>query len=446
VAEGGRGLTVNGSGTSGNPIAIDFCSGTADCGTGTAALITSPAMAYGIYSSGNSYITINGNGTNPSITNTANGSGLSYAVDSNGIYCVGGTNDTIENLTITNMYVHTSTSDTNGVAGGIVYTGSNISISGNTIDHAYGGIFSSYQDGDNGNNIYNNTINHTNWGIYNGNNSTGTIYNIKIHNNHIENMNNWDTTSDSFHHDGIFIVQNNTSANIYNIYIYDNLFDGDGSDCSGNSCMTAWLYFNTGIHGIYVYNNVFDFTNTTTPNAAVEGGYSGDSNYYIINNYFASKGGGTAIQIGPVTSGQFVIENNAMNNFYTYLYLSSFSGATTTINNNAYDLTGASTGHAFKVNYTGGATFSQYIAANSTYDTNSITPTSLGVSSYQPQSGSALIGAGANLTSLGITSLDTDYAGAARPSTGAWDIGAYKYSSGSSDTTPPAAPSGLSVN
>lgn len=42
-------------------------------------------------------------------------------------------------------------------------------------------------------------------------------------------------------------------------------------------------------------------------------------------------------------------------------------------------------------------------------------------------SGSPAIGAGINLTSLGIAALNSDKAGVARPATGAWDIGAYQY-------------------
>ena len=41
--------------------------------------------------------------------------------------------------------------------------------------------------------------------------------------------------------------------------------------------------------------------------------------------------------------------------------------------------------------------------------------------------GSPAIGTAANLTSLSIAGLDSDRAGVARPSTGAWDIGAYQY-------------------
>ncbi len=47
--------------------------------------------------------------------------------------------------------------------------------------------------------------------------------------------------------------------------------------------------------------------------------------------------------------------------------------------------------------------------------------------SYKLQTGSAAIGLGTNLTSLGIIPLDSDKAGVLRPSTGTWDAGAYKF-------------------
>ena len=51
--------------------------------------------------------------------------------------------------------------------------------------------------------------------------------------------------------------------------------------------------------------------------------------------------------------------------------------------------------------------------------------------------------AGANLTSVWADA--TDIIGTARPQGSAWDIGAYEYISGSSDTVAPASPTGLSV-
>lgn len=47
------------------------------------------------------------------------------------------------------------------------------------------------------------------------------------------------------------------------------------------------------------------------------------------------------------------------------------------------------------------------------------------------QSSSPVIGAALNLTSLGISQLDTDIVGTARPNSGSWDIGAYAAASGS---------------
>jgi hypothetical protein len=60
-------------------------------------------------------------------------------------------------------------------------------------------------------------------------------------------------------------------------------------------------------------------------------------------------------------------------------------------------------------------------------------------SNYQLTSSSPDINRGADLSSI----FTTDLLGNTR--TGTWDIGAYEYSSGTSDTTPPAAPTGLNV-
>jgi hypothetical protein len=61
------------------------------------------------------------------------------------------------------------------------------------------------------------------------------------------------------------------------------------------------------------------------------------------------------------------------------------------------------------------------------FDGNSITTNPNLDANYKLQAGSPAIGLGANLTSLGITGLDSDKAGTSRPSSGAWDAGAYEY-------------------
>jgi hypothetical protein len=68
--------------------------------------------------------------------------------------------------------------------------------------------------------------------------------------------------------------------------------------------------------------------------------------------------------------------------------------------------------------------------------------------SFVPNSGSPVIGAGKNLYSIcngqpnpGLGALCSDAAGLARPSTGGWDIGAFQYGSGQA----PNPPTGLTA-
>lgn len=53
------------------------------------------------------------------------------------------------------------------------------------------------------------------------------------------------------------------------------------------------------------------------------------------------------------------------------------------------------------------------------------------------QSGSPAIGTGVNLTSFGLSQLNNDVTGAARPSSGAWDVGAYDFGASASKPAPP---------
>ena len=374
-------LTFNGSGSSGSPITLKWETG---------ALITSPACSSCIDVGGNSWVVLDGNGTSPSITNTANGSSLANHIDANAISASPCANCEFKNLTVNNMYVHSSTSDTaNGFGSGVSITGSNWSVHDSTFDQMFVGIDSAYQNGDNNLSIYNNTMDHVNWGLHIGNNNTNTLSNVFIHDNHVKNMDNWDTTTDAFHHDGFFVVQNNPAASISDVYFYNNLFDGSMSSCSPNTCATAWIYFNTALNGIYVFNNVFSGTNTSY---SIECCISGDQNISIFNNFFQ----GTSGFNGTGAVG-FSFENNAMNGAYTYLTANGFSG-TVNVNDNTYDTVGSNSGHAFKWNGGGGQTWAQFKASNPTFDTHSSTTNDFKVNtSFQPLPGSPLTGAAANL-------------------------------------------------
>jgi hypothetical protein len=407
-------LTVQGSGSSGNPIILFWEPG---------ALVTTQACGIGsnacINMNGNSWITVDGNQTNPSVITTSNGSGLTYAQDANVFYGAPCNNCEFKNLTVNGTYVHTSTSDTSCGCGEVfsIY-GSGYSVHDNSLDEMYIGVDDSYQNGDNNIQVYNNTFDHFNWGVHIGNNSTATLTNVYLHNNHLKNMDNWDTTTDSFHHDGLFVVQNNTSASITNVFLYDNLADGDIGSC----CTTAWIFYNTGMNGIYVFNNVLlNPTGHSGGNAfMLEGGYSGDKNFYFYGN-FIDCNGVAGLNYSNVSG--WVFEDNAMQNCPQYFYLTNIS--TKTSDYNVY------------LNYNSG-------------ESHSINSTNLQVNSDGvPQAGSPLIhDSGSHFVNLssgcsgGLAALCSDYSGTARAvgSTN-WDSGAYVY--GTTVTLNP--PTGLSA-
>jgi len=348
-----------------------------------------------------SWLVLDGNGTNPSVQNTANGSSLANHIDSFLINAQNCNNCELKNLTLLNAYQMTSFTDGSGNRQyAISFQGSNVSIHDNVISDAYAGMDDEYQNNDSNIQIYNNTITRCNWGLHIGNNSPSALSGVYIHDNHISNFTNWDNQNDSYHHDGVFVVQNNFSANISNVYIYNNLFDGGMSNCTsriGNTCMTAYVYTNTGFKSLYVFNNIFVGDGTSY---LAEGGITGDLNYNYFNNVF-DCGNGLCLNFSSVNG--FTFKNNIFMN----------------LGNSPFSLNG-NTNMVFDYN--------AYL--NSTPypsgQVHSLNLSSLGLnSSYQPLLGSALINAATNLTSLNITQLDRDKAGVARPATSAWTIGAY---------------------
>lgn len=397
-------LSVQASGTSSAKITIQWESN---------AVVTSPACNGGcIVTNGNSNLVFDGNGTNPSITNTDNGSALGNQLDPHGIAASPCNGCEFKNLTITNLYVHSSTTDTNNGNGvGISINGSNWSIHNSSFDQMYTSIDSAYQNGDNNIQIYGNTFNHFNWGLHIGNNAPTTLTNLYVHDNHLMNMDNWDTVTDSFHHDGIFVVQNNTSAVISNVYIYNNLADGKMSSCSPNTCATAWIYYNTGMNGVYVFNNVLISDGSSF---LLEGGIAGDQNFVFFNNYL-NCGGSSGTMVNYSWASGWTFENNAVDN------------CPNPFQNLNSSVTGVVRDYNIYQNYASG-------------ETHSLNVGSLAVSSVGfPLTGSPLIHDGtsvfANLSSSctgGLAALCTDKAGIPRPSSGSnnWDAGAYMYQAG----------------
>ena len=443
-AAGATGLTVQGSGTSTNPLTIKFEPG---------AVMTAPYWNAAISINNHSYVVVDG-GTNGTIQNTANGTSLSYHSSSDGVYGANCTYCRIQNLTIKNMYINqgssSSASDTNGAGTMGIEIDQNSTgsiINNNTISDSRAGIdVSPDGNGDASNvQIYGNSISDMSWGmVVGGGDASDTINNLSIHDNTITNWTNWQFPTATYHQDGIilFNVGNPTAgltANIYNNYIYGNL--GVGSP-------TGFIYC-ADFSSCTIYNNVL----VNTGNVIYGMMWLGQSsdmgkNMSVYNNTMVDTASSGAICIMLNITQKATIENNictgptgTMGLYSTYLgSLSSFEGVVTTSNYNDWN-TGTS-GWGSQLNGST-ATYSSWTGAGYEKDSTQANPNL--TSTYTLSSGSPAIGMGTNLTSLGIATLNVDRAGVARPSTGAWDVGAYQYGASTTAPAAPAAPTGVTA-
>lgn len=435
-------LTVQGSGASGNPVTILFESG---------AVLTSPEWSYkgAIQVVSQSNITING-GSNGIIQATANGNGLTYDTYSTGVHIDYGTNITVENLTISNMYVATAATfdsalcvsvppyaSTCGRGIDVYDTSSGITIANNTIHDAGNGIQIPYPASGTMSSITltGNTIYHTVAGILVIQWScSGTVNGLIINANNIYDGYNWADPDDNNHLDGIMLSVSNgcsggTNTNTISAPVVSNNFIHGNFGTRGH--MTAYLFLSSDSGGTIpnalVYNNVFD---QSIVYGADGGIYSqgGATNLQIYNNtfYVSPNGAGYAMHWDSGVSGTFKFQNNIVQG--TDYYLSNPSNSVTASEYNLYY--GGSDYFQYgstKYNFSGwqGLGFDAHAQNGSSANLNS---------SYVPNAGSPAIGHGVNLTSLGITGLNSDAAGNSRPATGAWDIGAY---SGPASLAPP---------
>ncbi len=280
-------LTAQGSGASGSPIVILFESG---------ANMTAGVwpMSGAINVDGKSWITIDG-GTNGKISNTANGTGANHS-NSTAIHAVPCTDCEFRNLTIADLYDHTSSSDTSvdqSNVNCIDFQGSNMLIHDNQM-HDVGWCLHQNYGNDSNVRIFNNDISHMDHGIA----CAGANFVVSseyIYNNHFHDMSNWDTgAADAYHHDGVHCF-NGSGGKIQNLYIYNNLFDGN----QGNCCVTAWVFLEGGYGSgstpwtdstgtAYIWNNVFIGT-LDNPNGQLA--INAGSGHVIVNNTIDVIGG-----------------------------------------------------------------------------------------------------------------------------------------------------------
>ena len=432
-------LTVRGNGTSTARITIKFQPG---------AILTAPywSASGAIRMDYRSYITVDGGGSGL-IRNTANGTGLAYHMASRAVYAPNCTGCTVQNIIIANLYVHTSVSDVSAPQSQVncVYA---LDANSFTINHM--------------------TCHDVGWAILGGaNNLTieySNIYNIdhglafgpratssgfSIHDNHIHGYANWDNTTNVYHQDGLHMWGRNGGV-VTNGVIFNNLFDGD---CGKN--ITADIYLQDSVRNVSVFNNVFIVPSNRGMNALWFEGQTGSTplpggpatGNSAYNNFINAGGHAFGSALSVVAQYSFTAVNNVlMGGTWDIAFSSGGSLSSEGVNNNVYEDLLADVGKytSFWFQNTAYHTLASWQAACHCDSRSKLGPASkINAGSLgQLLSGSVAVSAAANLLNISsgtLAPLSKDKVGAARPLSGNWDAGAYKFGS----TVLPSSPTGL---
>jgi hypothetical protein len=462
-------LTFQAAGTSGSPITLLFEDG---------AVLTAPYWSgAAVTSNGKSWIVVNG-GTNGTIQATANGSSPTYANQNGngtGLLMSGSSNSTVENLTISNLYVDNSVSDGasgNNVDGIAWYGGSNITITRNTCHdvrwcYIYGYGYAGTGGTTSGVTISWNTCYNIDHCIVVGDSAypnaasflTGSNCSNIVYGNEAYNFSNWDNSADLNHHDGIHTWANQNGSSYY-VCVISNYIHGSLS--SSGAYFGGGYYIESTTAGGVAANNIVD--SSSSPANSCDTGAIGSANgtsaangsgEIVVNNTVVGGCQAQGEEYAAESMTNETFENNYAGKGPTYLLTGSPFGPANTFTVADYNVYGLSQGanpfYGTAPSCESGAVFSGWQSCG--WDAHGKTATVTLNSDYTLPSGSPLIGAGANLSSLGITALLTGAPQtfgaqgscgtgcATRPASGAWDVGAYEYGASSA----PAAPTGLSA-
>ena len=453
-----------GSGSSGSPVTILFEPGAIMSNTGTAWNAQSP-----ITLDGQSYITINGGtanagGSSVNLQATGNGSGLSTQLAVLGIHMNGSHDVEIKDFGCANLYIHSSASDSTigSDSSACVYAnpqGVNISIHDSTFhDNQDGVLFSVTGTGTNMSQLYNMNMynmDHTLFTSCNASGSSGWL----VHDNQWHDYANWDTTANSYHHDG-WLMNINTGQTCDQIYFYNNLISGD---FGANNTSPLFFDQNGGtaafVDNTYIFNNVFLNTNTTGAN-----GWSNGLNVVAApgpirwwnNTVICPAVGGLGLQL---TGNNMDVRNNVESGCAEFFDTSNgttakisamdynYYAALVTSGNSAFSLlSSTSAAGSLSVQFAAWQALIQGILPGAESHSGDSAGAGLNANGTV-QTGSPVIHAGVNLCNgmisctgplaalLNGTSAGNTITPVARPINGAWDIGAYVYSG--SGTAPP---------
>lgn len=303
--------------------------------------------------------------------------------------------------------------------------------------------------------------------IYSASSTDGTYaHGVRVYNNEIYQN----------HQDGMEI--NGSFESVYGNYVHDNIYSNyasthpDGIECNSDAdgiteCPHTLIYNNVVknqnqniyIDGlgtaaadsdIWIFNNVVFNDPTSSTGVSMATGTSSQiiletgTKAYILNNTIGGTvayfdiliGDGSGADNASQAFTNVTVENNIIMNslyvgFWTYP-----AGNVVAANNNIYYNNSSALVHWGS---SGNLTSIAAVRSTTGMESNGQAANPLVNAFPSPtlQSGSPAIGTGANLTSLAQTFLNADRNGTARPSTGAWDVGAYVSGSAPARPNPP---------
>lgn len=469
-ATGASGLVVQGSGTSTNPVTIQFDTG---------AILQSSAFGgfgssygAGIVINGFNYITVNGQNTGM-IQNTLNGtpgqsclSGTcSVQQSSLGLYIHNTTGVEVKNLTVRNIYMVMNAEQKGGGGGAAwesadIYTdgpNTSLTIDGNTLNDAHVGAWVSFDHGSTTANIYNNTIAHHGWQISAANGSScSSSASINIYNNDISNWSDWNAGgAASYHTDGIIEYTRSTgcTAPTFNPQIYNNYFHGDLD--GGTGAGTAHIYCSNDTGGstsfanstCTAFNNIIDESTEGNTNCAAAVWVAGQGaqfyNNTLIGPSTCTKGSSYGFVFGASTEA--ILKNNIIVSMArNYGDPGPYGNVATEIaasdHNVFYNCTGG--GNCWSFGQGNWSTLAAWSAARGK-DTNSSAANPLLTGNYTLGTGSPAIGLGNDMdvalglnpccqsitipqANIGLNALAYDKTLSARTTSGNWNSGAYE--------------------
>jgi hypothetical protein len=450
-------LTAQGSGTNGSPITILF-------DPTTSGNITMPALptAGAIILDGFSYITVDGSNQVGIMQSTNNGDasgGYTQQVCSIAISAQGSSNITVRYLQILNIYVKSNPSVDN--AGGCNGVGPPAAVywqtAGNiTIDNVIASYCAScYTGGVNVGatvTVSNSTCEDFDHclGMGISSNTPTVLGPVYFYNNSVHDMNAWDTTANTFHHDGVHLWGYCSDGSTYcagtywsNIYIYNNHFYGNTGTQFGD-----WIFNEANIQNEWAFNNFSDTTEEESGNEGPGPFYAQGNTMHFWNNTFTAGSGASSANLNALAGPNVTVQNNVIcsGGLISVDATDPYSGSTTSISalSNNFYMNGNSNAFSWKANVLPFGSFGTWESDSG--ETASASSATCTVNTNGTlQSGSIAVGAGVNLYTTcngqpnpGLGALCSDANGTARSQNGAWDAGAFVFNT-------LAPPTGLSA-